>query len=139
MKKLLTLAIVMLFVLTAVPTFAADISDVANPVLVNGEEVKFDQGPVLYESVLMIPFRFVMEKLGATVTWHGEMQTVFCSLNDNVSTMQIGNNKLFLNTDSVELETAPILHSDRTLVPTSVIETVTGLSCVWEDGKLFIR
>ncbi len=138
MKKVLALVIVMLFVLSAVPTLAADVSTVVNPVVVNGEEIKFDQGPVLCDSILMLPLRFIVEKFGAVVSWHGEMQTVFCSLGENVSTLQIGNNKLFVNTDSIELEAAPILLGDRTLVPTAVIESITGLTCVWEDGKLYI-
>lgn len=139
MKKVLALVIVMLFVLSAVPVLAADISTVVNPVVVNGEEVKFDQGPVLYESVLMLPLRFIAEKLGATVTWHGEMQTVFCAIGENVSTLQIGTDKLFVNTDTFELEKAPIIIEGRTLVPTFVIEQITGLSCEWEDGKLYVK
>lgn len=139
MKKLLALLICMVVAFSSASVLAADISAVANPVVVNGEEIKFDQGPVLYETVLMLPLRFIAEKIGATVSWHGEMQTVFCALGENVTTLQIGTDKVFVNTDTFELEKAPIIIEGRTLVPAFVIEQITGLTCQWEDGKLHIK
>lgn len=139
MKKFLAVLICTLFVFSSASVFAADISTVANPVVVGGEEIRFDQPPVLYDTVLMLPLRFIVEKLGAKVSWQDELKTVFCSLGENVTTLQIGNNKMFVNTESFELEKAPVILEGRTLVPTFVIEQITGLSCEWVDGKLCLK
>ena len=58
------LAMIMLFAATS--AFAADIK-----VLVNGEEVQFDRLPEEQDGAILVPFRFVAEKLGAIVAWDG--------------------------------------------------------------------
>lgn len=139
MKRFFALLICSILIFSSISVFAADISTVANPVVAGGEEIKFDQPPVLYDSELMLPLRFIVEKLGATVSWQGELKTVFCNIGDKVCTLQIGTKKLFVGTQAIDLEVAPVILEGRTLVPTIVIEQITGLSCEWEDGKLFIR
>lgn len=57
-----------------------------NPVkvLVNGEEVGFDQVPVILKGRVLIPIRAVVEKMGAEVAWDEQNQVV------SVSTTQGG-------------------------------------------------
>ena len=62
MKKVVTLLLAMVMIFTATASLAADIK-----VLVNGEAVEFDRQPVLDGETVMIPLRFVAEKLGAIV------------------------------------------------------------------------
>ena len=113
-------------IFSATGAFASNIS-----VLVNGEEIVFDRGPEVQGDKVMIPFRFVAEKLGAVVAWDGETKTVFTSLGETISTMQIGNTNIFVNDAVISADIAPILPIDRTMVTEEVLETCLGAEVSW--------
>jgi len=127
MKKILTLFLAVMMIFAATSALAADIT-----VLVNGEAVEFDRQPVVEGETVLIPYRFVIEKLGAKVNWHEETQTVFSDYEGTITTIQIGNNLMFVNGDSFELANAPIISTDRTLVPKEVIENGIGAVVTWD-------
>ncbi len=126
MKKILTVLLAMVMIFAATSVMAADIK-----VLVNGEEMVFDRGPVLDGETVFIPFRFVVEKLGATVNWFGDIQTVFTNYEGRITTFQINNDKIFIDDEALTLEKAPVLEVDRTLVPIAVIENSVGAKVEW--------
>lgn len=129
MKKLITLLMALIMIFAATGAFAADIK-----VLVNGEEILFDRVPQLDGEEVIVPFRFVAEKLGAVVAWDGETQTVFSNVGETLSTMQIGNTNLFVNGETIALEKAPVLTTDRTLVSIQVIEKALGVTAAWDEA-----
>ena len=126
MKKTVTLLLALIMIFAATGAFASNIS-----VLVNGEEIVFDRGPEVQGDKVMIPFRFVAEKLGAVVAWDGETKTVFTSLGETISTMQIGNTNIFVNDAVISADIAPILPIDRTLVTEEVLEGCLGAEVSW--------
>ena len=129
MKKTVAIVLMLMMVLSAATVFAADIR-----VLVNGEEIQFDRAPELNGQAVMIPYRFVAEKLGAKVSWHQETQTVFAEYNGSIVTAQIGNNLMFVNGDVFNLENAPVLSTDRTLVPGDVFVNAMGVKFSWDEA-----
>ena len=129
MKKILAIVLAMVMIFAATGVFAADIK-----VLVNGEEIQFDRLPEEKDGAVLIPFRFVAEKLGAIVAWDGETQTVFANIGDTLSTMQIGNKNVFVNSEAVEADVAPYITIDRTFVSTQILEKALGATVV-SDGS----
>ncbi len=121
MKKFVALLLTFALAFTCVSAFAADIK-----VNVDGEAVEFDVQPVNENGVLLLPLRFILEKMGATISWHGETKTVFADYNGKVSTLQIGNELLFLEDGSITLPVVPVIIEGRTLVPVDVINHATG-------------
>ena len=111
MKKTIALILALVAVLSASVAFAADYK-----VIVNGEEVVFDRQPVVENGVIFIPYRYVAEKLGAKVSWHQETKTVFSEYSGAIITTQIGNELMFVNNAVHNLENAPALLVDRTMV-----------------------
>ena len=73
--------------------------------------------------------------MGANVSWYEETNTVFADLDGNITTIQIGNELMFLNGDSFKLDAVPVLKDDRTLVPAAVIENGTGAKVSWDAEK----
>ena len=133
MKKTIAIILALLVVMIASSAFAADIE-----VSVYGESVKFDQAPEIIDGVLMLPFRYIVEKMGAKVTWNEETRTVFSELNDSFLTLQIDNKTAFLGSDAVELENAPIIVNSRTLVPAAAIETLSQASVEWNETEMAV-
>lgn len=126
MKKIITLFLAVIMIFAATSALAADIT-----VLVNGEEMTFDRQPVLDGETVLIPYRFVVEKLGATVSWFGDIQTIFTNFEGLITTIQINNDKMFIDDAALTLEKAPVLDIDRTLVPAAVIENSVGATVEW--------
>lgn len=132
MKKFAALAAALAVMTTASAAFAQDVT-----VKVNGEAVVFDQQPVIEGDRLLLPFRFIAEKLGANVSWYEDnsesfaIRQVLCQKGDNVTVMQIGNQNIFVNDSVINLETAPVIIGDRTLVPAAAIEGATGAAVEW--------
>jgi len=133
MKKITALFLAMIMLFAATGAFAADIK-----VLVNGEEVQFDRLPEEKDGTILVPFRFVAEKLGAIVAWDGETQTIFANVGDILATMQIGNKNIFVNSEAFEADVAPFITVDRTLVSTAVLEKTLGLTVVTDGNTVTI-
>lgn len=130
MKKFAAIILSLTLVFAAAGAFAADIK-----VNLNGEEIAFDVHPILDGENLLLPLRFIYEKMGANVSWYEETNTVFADLDGNITTIQIGNELMFLNGDSFKLDAVPVLKDDRTLVPAAVIENGTGAKVSWDAEK----
>ena len=130
MKKFAAIILSLTLVFAATGAFAADIK-----VNLNGEEIAFDVQPMLDGENLLLPLRFIYEKMGANVSWYEETNTVFADLGGNITTIQIGNELMFLNGDSFKLDAVPVLKDDRTLVPAAVIENGTGAKVSWDAEK----
>lgn len=128
MKKLMALIIALGMVFSAMTAFAADIK-----VVVNGEEMAFDREPMVENGVVFIPYRFVAEKLGAKISWHHETKTVFGEYEGKIITAQIGNNFVFVNDGMFTVENAPIINTDRTMVPLDVFVNGYGADASWDS------
>lgn len=76
MKKMITMFAATIVAVSAAltPAFGTTYAGVE----FNGEKVQFEQDPVIENGRVLVPFRFVAEKLGATVAWDIETKTVTC-------------------------------------------------------------
>lgn len=127
MKKLVALLLSMVMIFAVTNVLAQDVN-----VIVVDEKVEFDRAPLVEDDTLYIPLRFVAEKLGATVAWDGETKSVFVSVEGILSSLQIGNNKIFSNGTEYEPLKAPVLVENRTLVTSDVIERMLGVKVAWD-------
>ena len=129
MKRIITLILAIVMVMCASSAFAADIK-----VLVNGEEIAFDREPVKDGETVLVPYRFVAEKLGAKVSWHQETKTVFSEYSGSIITTQVNNDLMFVNSDVFTLDKAPQLVTDRTLVSLEVFKNALGANVAWDEA-----
>ena len=127
MKKIisLTLLVGIMVLAMSVPTFASNSVDVN----INGEKLEVtDVKAEIVDGELFVPLRAVFEKLGATVMWIEENATIIVSADDYKVIAQIGNNKVFLNNDNViELEKAPYIVNNRTLISPVVFKEIYNI------------
>lgn len=101
-------------------------------VTLDGAPIAFDVEPQLINDTTMVPFRAIAEALGASVMWNDTDRSVLFTKADSVAMLQIDNPKLFLGSDDiVELETPPVIVSDRTMVPLRAISESFKISVDW--------
>ena len=103
---------------------------------ISGKNVYFDQDPVLYNDRTMVPMRKIFEALGADVTWDENEKTVTGKKGDRTVKITVGSKKMYINkTKTVTLDTAPIIMSDRTLVPIRAVAEGLGCDVDWDARR----
>lgn len=102
-------------------------------VVLNGEEIKFDQPPMMINNRVMVPVRKIFEAMGAIVNWNENTQTVTSTKNSTIITMQVGD--YIINKNGVEsyFNVATQIVNDRTLVPVRAVAESLGAEVIWND------
>lgn len=113
-------------------TIAVDNQEIS--VSVDGSAVEFDQIPLIINGRTLAPLRAVFEKLGADVQWDGETQTITSTKGNTVISMTIDKNEMYKNGEMLELEEAPRIINERTLVPVRAIAEAFDCDVQW-DGE----
>ncbi len=102
-------------------------------VSVNGENVVFDQAPVIENDRTLVPMRAIFEALGATVEWDGETRTVTSTKDNTTIKLTIDSADMYVGDSVVTLDVPAKIISDRTMVPVRAISE--AMDCVVEwDG-----
>ena len=121
-------------------------------VTVNGNILSFDQPPIIKYGRTLVPLRAIFEALGAEVEWNGETRTIFASKFDREIFMEIDKTTMFVGdnfavtrltegtlTDTseikiIELDVAPMIVNDRTLVPVRAVAERFNCIVSWDDN-----
>lgn len=127
---LIMLAMLLVLSTTVFATFAAD----GIKVKINGEPVEFDVPPQLINDRTMVPLRAIFEALGAKVEWNGDTQTVTATRGDIVVVSTIGNKIMYVSGEAKTMDVAPVIISDRTLVPARFVAEAFGCFVEWESS-----
>ncbi len=132
MKKLISLllTIVMLLGIFGVTTMAAPVSDIG--VYVDGVKVAFpDAKPFIENSRTYVPIRFIGEQLGAKVEWDNAKRTVTITQGTDIIVMEIDSVSVYLNKIRIGYDVAPVIRSDRTMVPLRMVSELLGCQVDW--------
>lgn len=108
-------------------------------VVLNGEEIEFDQPPIMINDRVMVPIRAIFEEMGYVVNWDSTIQTAISTKDNNKITVQLNNNviKYTLNGNDGEYvcDVAPQIVSERTLVPVRAIAECAGCDVDWDGNN----
>lgn len=109
-------------------------------VIVNGNKIESDVPAMVINDRTMLPMRAIFEKLGANVTWMEDEKLIFATEGPNMVVMQIDNPVMSVQRIGedgikiVELDTAPFVYNDRTLVPVRAAAEALEAAVRW-DGE----
>lgn len=101
-------------------------------ILVNGDEIEFDQPPIIVEERTLVPVRAIFEELGATVEWIQDTQTVVAQRDGKIITLQIDSNVMRVGNEDVELDVPAQIINDRTLVPVRAVAEAFECTVDWD-------
>ncbi len=107
-----------------------------NPImLVNGIEKEIDPGngtsPVIIDDRTFVPIRAVIESLGGSAEWEGTTRTAILVMGDNTLRLTIDSTTVYYNDRAEEIDTAPRIINDRTMLPIRFIAENFGLDVDW--------
>jgi len=137
MFKKILLSLLMLAMFFSFVVIAAD-----NPrIRIDGEFVYIsadDQQPIIVDGRTLVPLRAVMESLGFNVEWHQASSNARLIRADDVVSITIDQNVMFVNGRSVPLDVPARIMNNRTLVPVRAISEATGMTVEWDGVNLIV-
>lgn len=100
-------------------------------VCVNDELLTFDVSPALVDGRALVPFRTILEALGARVDWDHESRTVTAVRGSDTVSLTVGQKTAYKNGQAVELDVPPTISDGRTLVPVRFVSQALGAEVEW--------
>ena len=143
MKKIISIILTLVFCTTFISACAAQQDDltitmqIGNPVMtVNGEEKAIDEqgtAPVVINNRTLLPVRAIVEEIGGGVAWDEETRTVLLGYKDDIIILEADNQTAYLNESKRELDVAPTVINDRTMLPIRFIANGFGFDVDWNE------
>lgn len=100
-------------------------------VIVDGEELITDVPAQVLDERTMVPFRALLEKLGATVYWTEGSDSFSAIKGDTVIEMTIDNPSAYVNHVEYTLDVPPTVIDNRTLIPVRFVSEALEYEVIW--------
>jgi N-acetylmuramoyl-L-alanine amidase len=133
MKKLGFVMVLIVFLLAFPRTGEASSSSAT--IFLDGQQLNLSSGVQVanMKGNVMIPIRVVSENLGFKVGWEKASQTVTVENSQKTVRMVVGSPQAELNGAPVDLNLAPVLNGQTTLVPLRFVSEQMGLDVKWDN------
>ena len=130
--SLLLLVFVMIF---QMPAYAYERISVR----MNDQAMAFDTEPIIVDDRTLVPLRAIAETLGGEVTWEPEWQVITIAFDTHSLYMKVGSTSYAIGEQSYQMDTAPIINEDRTMVPLRVISETFGCEVAWDEATRTVQ
>ena len=145
LKKIISVFVVLLFCIFFNTLFinAAESSvvlQIDNPIMaVNGVEKPVDEGydtkPVIVDGRTLLPVRAVIEEFGGNVNWNSDTKKVTLTHNENEIVLTINSIQASINDAVQNLDTAPVIINNKTMLPIRFIAESFGFDVEWNENN----
>ena len=109
--------------------------DDAIKIYVNGEQISTDTNPVLVNDRTMVPIRAIAEKLGYSVTWFADTETVSMQKGSDLVQLSIDSKSMYHNSYNIIIDVAPLIYDDRTYLPVRAVAEAMGCKVDWNGSE----
>lgn len=148
-KSILIISVITLLLLTTVFCTARSPNDISitlqigNSIMtVNGDSKEIDTGrntsPVIINDRTLLPIRAVIEAMNGKVDWEQQTQTAVLTVDEDVMKLTIGSTSAYFNNEIYELDTAPVIINERTMLPIRFIAEHFGFNVEWDGEQKII-
>lgn len=101
-------------------------------VTVDGRPIQFTGvGPQMVQGRVLVPFRGVLEELGAFVQWIPESRTVVAQRGNRLVVLQIGSRTATVSGETVTLDVPATITAGTTMVPLRFLSEALGADVRW--------
>ncbi|MBH5319319.1 ankyrin repeat domain-containing protein [Paenibacillus sp. GSMTC-2017] len=134
LKSLLLISMLVTLIIFPTNVFAGKSIEI----IVDREKLNFNVPPIIQEGTTLVPFRTIFEKLGFSITWDQETQSIVGNKSDLNIQLKIGNKTATINGKSASLEVAPTIINGSTFVPLRFIGESANGDVYWDGDKRVI-
>ncbi|MGV3613857.1 MAG: copper amine oxidase N-terminal domain-containing protein [Fimbriimonas sp.] len=108
-------------------------------VTVDEDPVAFpDQGPMMRSSRVLVPLRGVFEKMGATVDWNRESNTITATGNGRTVVLPLGSMSATVDGKKLALDQPAAVVGGRALVPLRFLGESLGATVDWRASDMTV-
>lgn len=105
----------------------------------NGQYILSDAAPVIENGTTLVPVRVISEELGAGVDWNNQNRTVMIKTGEKQIQLSIGSKQATVSSNAgsnaAQLEVAPFIKEEKTMVPLRFIAEELGLKVNWDNAQ----
>lgn len=112
--------------------YAAQLSNDQITILLDGEKLSFDVEPYIKGGRTLVPFRGILEALGAEVIWNPTERSVTAKSASTEVYLKIGSVDTLVNGDEVVIDVPAEITNDRTFVPLRFVSENLGATVGWD-------
>lgn len=129
--KKIAAAVLSAALLPVAAAYAADIS-----IIVNGSQIETETPAVIVNERTLVPLRAITEALGCDVSWDSDTKGITLTDDENLYFTWIGRECAFKTSavaieSHTEMEAAPVIMNDVTMVPLRAISELFGAKVGW--------
>jgi hypothetical protein len=129
--KTLFRVLIMAIILFALPISKSVNAAQSISVLVDGEQIIFNEQPIIENGTTLIEFRPIFKKLGLNISWDANTRTVIGKSEELEIRLMIDSKIAIINNNESKLEVAPKIIKGYTFVPLRIIGEASGKSVTW--------
>ncbi len=115
------------------PTIDISLNIGKTQMLVNDEKKEMDVAPLIKDMRTLAPLRFVSEALEAEVQWDEKERKVTVTQDMRKYEFWVGEDKMMVNGKKINMDVAPEIINDRTMVPVRFLGEAMELLVDWEQ------
>jgi len=106
-------------------------------IVVNGEQMNPGDAPpfINKNNRVMVPFRAIAEKLGATVQWDPEERIAALSQGQKLVRVPIGQQVIEVDGNVQAMDTLAVIKSSRTYIPVRAVSQALGATVEWDQAN----
>ncbi len=104
---------------------------------VNGQDEEIDNEngttPVIVSNRTLVPIRAIVEAMGGSAEWNGDLKETTLYYNDNEIKLVIDSISAYVNDEEKTLDAAPTVINNRTMLPIRFIAENFGFDVEWDQ------
>ena len=126
-----------------------NISDSDVKVVLNGEQLSFEQNPVILNDGVLVPMRTIFESMGAEVDWYtpkkgNSNRSATATLNSKSIVFEVDSSYMSItalkngqatDTKKITLYPPTVLYNGYTMVPVRAVSEAFGASVNWDGDS----
>lgn len=105
----------------------------------NGKALRLSSAPVVTDGRVMVPFRGIAESLGADVDWNLAAKKITMTKGTSKVEVTVGSKTATINGTATQLDVAPYVKNNATLVPVRFISEALGVDVNWTGSVVELR
>lgn len=98
-----------------------------------------DMPPIILQDRTFVPVRHVFEAMGAVVDFHPAWQRIMIAHEGNLIVMHIGEYHFNLDNAIFQMDVAPQIINERTMVPVSFVAAAMGFVVDWDESTFTVN
>ena len=131
MKLTRIIVALVISLLCLIPTVSA-YSEKVISLEIDGTVIRTEVPPTVIGGRTMVPVRDIFEACGANVTWDPATKKITGSKGSKNVVMQVGSNKLYMNSSVATMDCTPVIIEGRTLAPARYVALGFGGTTQWD-------